>query len=193
MSLSSILIEKVPDISNKHVYELSSRGPLFNFLKKNAGKLTSSEYSSSAKPGSQIKDGVFCQDVQRLTFEDCKFDICTSTEVFEHVPDDISGFSEINRVLKPGGYHIFSVPIDIESETQERATLKDGSIIYLLPPEYHKDPFHGEDILAFRNYGHDITQRVRQCGFIECEIITPRQPMPWGYSRHIVVARKPFC
>ena len=57
-----------------------------------------------------------CQDVQHLTFDDAEFDICTSTEVFEHVPDDIKGFKEIYRVLKDDGVFIFTVPIHDEED-----------------------------------------------------------------------------
>jgi ubiquinone/menaquinone biosynthesis C-methylase UbiE len=32
--------------------------------------------------------------VQRLSFADASFDLCTSTEVFEHVPDDRAGLRE---------------------------------------------------------------------------------------------------
>ena len=42
-------------------------------------------------------------------YGDASFDLCTSTEVFEHMPDDLNGFSEIRRVLRPGGRFVFTV------------------------------------------------------------------------------------
>lgn len=192
MSMASILAEKIPDIEEKHVYELSSRGALFSFLKKKAGKLTSSEYNESIPHGQQINPDVFCQDVQSLTFPDSHFDICTSTEVFEHVPDDLRGFSEIYRVLKPGGYHVFTVPIDTNTSTVERAVINNGKIVHLItPPEYHGDPFNGSPVLAYRTYGKDIIHRLSKCGFIECEIKIPDSPMPWNYAHAVIIAKKP--
>jgi len=45
-----------------------------------------------------------------LSFEDATFDYHLSFEVLEHINDPEKYFSEAARVLKPGGYVIFSVP-----------------------------------------------------------------------------------
>lgn len=42
-------------------------------------------------------------DATRLLFPDLEFDLVFSFNVFEHLPDPASTFSEIVRVLKPGG------------------------------------------------------------------------------------------
>lgn len=81
------------------------------------------------------------QDVRRLTYLDESFDLVVSTEVFEHVAGYEQGFREIRRVLKPGGYHVFRVPLDHDGPTQIRTREEpDGSLTYLLPPAYHGDP-----------------------------------------------------
>ena len=46
----------------------------------------------------------------RLPFEDNTFDMVTSSEVIEHVPDPSAYLSEIHRVLKPGGVATVSTP-----------------------------------------------------------------------------------
>lgn len=71
--------------------------------------------------------------------EDCMFDLCTSTEVFEHVPDDGAGFQEICRVLKEGGTFVFTVPMTDAKTTVERTKAHNGRIEHLLEPEYHGD------------------------------------------------------
>ncbi len=48
--------------------------------------------------------------VDALPFADNEFDTVLCTEVLEHVPNAWNGFSEIARVLKPGGYAIVTVP-----------------------------------------------------------------------------------
>jgi SAM-dependent methyltransferase len=50
-------------------------------------------------------------DVVDLPFEANFFDLVAGFEVLEHVENDEKAFSEIARVLKPGGFFLFSVPL----------------------------------------------------------------------------------
>lgn len=49
-------------------------------------------------------------DIVKLPFKDNSFDKIFSTEVLEHVPNDLKAAQEIFRVLKPGGLAIITVP-----------------------------------------------------------------------------------
>lgn len=190
MSLVSVLNNLVPDLRHKSVYEMSSRGPLFRYLMKNAGSLAFSEYLDDIPPG-EMKGDVQCQDVERLTYKSSIFDICTCTEVFEHVPNDMRGFSEIFRVLKPGGLFIFTVPLSKNPTIQRARKLENGDIEHLLPPEYHDDNIRGRGrVLTFRNYGTDIIERLKQSGFTDTDIKLPNDPIPWGYVRPVVIGLK---
>lgn len=188
-SLASVLRDSSPNLGSKDVYELSSRGALFEYLRRSCKTVTHSEYFSDTPPG-EFRNGIQCQDVQQLTYQDASFDLCTSTEVFEHIPNDAKGFSEIFRVLKPNGIFIFTVPIDIRNKTVERAELQaGGDIRHIHPPEYHSDPIrdHGP-ILVFRDYGYDVLQRLLKAGFKRAELRNPEHCSPWGYPRTVVVA-----
>lgn len=190
MSMVSVINKVAPQLHLLEVYELSARGPLFGYFQGRTGALTASEFFHDVTPGT-VRDGVQCQDVQCLTFPDASFDLCTSTEVFEHVPDDSRGFAEILRVLKPGGLFVFSVPLSGEGKTVERAQLTpEGEVIHLLPPEYHGDPISNSGILAFRNYGRDIIERLTIAGFSKAEIVMPEDEMPWGFVRPVIMARR---
>lgn len=56
------------------------------------------------------RKGVTYYDGNRLPFEDGKFDSIISSEVFEHVANIEDIVIELNRVLKPGGIMLITVP-----------------------------------------------------------------------------------
>lgn len=191
-ALIAALRQRLPDLGSRHVYELSSRGAVFRYLRSHAGRLSCSEYFDDAVPGG-VRGGVRCEDVQALTWPDGSFDACTSTEVFEHVPDDARAFREVWRVLKPGGALVFTVPLNLRGPTRERARLAQGKLEHLLPPEYHGDHLRGAGkVLAFRNYGTDIVERLSAAGFTDVAVEAYPGDDGWfGFVRHAVCARRP--
>jgi SAM-dependent methyltransferase len=48
--------------------------------------------------------------LERLPFAEDTFDLVTALDIMEHLDDDLIGFEEIRRVLKPGGRVIVLVP-----------------------------------------------------------------------------------
>lgn len=188
MSIVQILNEHYPDLSATVVYEMSSRGPLVEYLKRRAGQLIFSEYFDDVAPG-EWKGEVQCQDVARLTYANSSFDLCTSTEVFEHVPDDEKGFREVRRVLRPGGRFVFTVPLLDSPITVTRAEVTGGEVRHLLPPEYHGDAIRGQGrVLVYRDYGRDIVDRLRRCGFGTAAIMDVDDSRWWGLGRKVIVA-----
>jgi SAM-dependent methyltransferase len=189
-SLGTILRSVVPDLHARDVCELSARGPLAEFLRKTTPRVTLSEYFADVKPG-DFHNGVRCEDVQHFSYADASFDVITHTEVLEHVPDDARAFAELRRILRPGGIMVFTVPFHGGEHTVERAVLRGEEIDYLLPPVYHTDPLrNGAGILAYRDYGNDIVDRLRDAGFVDVTSQTPKNA-PWGYGRTVVVAHRP--
>lgn len=185
-----LTIESLNFSTSTSVYELSSRGALYKFLKYKFKNLYFSEYFDDVPLG-LMKNSVVCQDVQNLFLNDESFDLVTSTEVFEHVPDDSKGFSEIYRVLKKDGYFIFTVPLSDNPKTVERCLLQpDGTIIHQLEPEYHGDQIRGQGrVLAFRNYGLDITERLESCGFhAEIRLVNSRSNVI--EDQKVIIAKK---
>jgi SAM-dependent methyltransferase len=147
------------------VYEMSSGGAFCRYLRRTFAHVTTSELFDDVPPGA-FRHGVQCQDVQRLTYANASFDVVTSTEVLEHVPDDRRAFAELHRVLRPGGVLVFTVPLMESPTTLERARLEHGAVVHLREPEYHGDRLRGRRAaLAFRTYGMDILDRLRDAGF----------------------------
>ena len=188
MSIAHVLNACCDTLCNYSVYELSSRGPLVKYLKRSCKSLTVSEFWPDVSPG-EWRNGMQCQNVERLTFSDESFDLCTSTEVFEHVVDDHIGFCEIRRVLRSGGVFVFSVPLRVNVRTLERAKLIDGEIFHLEEPEYHDDLLRGAGkVLAYRTYGFDITEKLLAAGFSTAIIDTSAKEHFDGLGRPLIIA-----
>lgn len=189
-SLARVFHQKTMHAKSLAVYELSGRGAFVRMLYKTDHHITVSEYFPETPIGT-IVNGIQCQDVQQLSFADEQFDVCTSLEVFEHVEDDFQGFSELYRVLKPGGFTLFTVPIDLNQTTIERTAIIAGHRQAILPPEYHSDKLRGHgQVFCFRNYGHDITDRLQQIGFRQAQIIRPQPDDLFGWGRPVIYAKK---
>jgi len=155
--LAEYLRASVPDLEKKVVVELDHRSPLRSYLAQ-AGKYIRTYYSATDLPGSVRFDGARCEDITRLTFSDESIDILISSDVLEHVPDIEAAFRESSRVLRPGGFHLFTVPCG--PSTVRRAEFVDGELRHLVQPEYHSDPLNPEGILAFWTFGADFAERV---------------------------------
>jgi SAM-dependent methyltransferase len=158
--------------TSKSAYELSTYGGTLNWLTRNFGQVTTSEYIPGS-PFGQMVNGILNQDVQQLTFADETFDLVTSSQVFEHVPDDLLGFRECLRVLRPGGAMIMSVPFRYIPHTEQRAFLNaDGSIQFIGEPEYHDSRLGGpRSAPVFWHHSvHDVVERVRSAGFSRAEL-----------------------
>lgn len=65
-------------------------------------------------------------DIQNLPFEDNSFDVIFCNHVLEHVDDDKKALRELFRIMKPGGWGIFQVPIRYQlAKTFEDSTITD--------------------------------------------------------------------
>jgi SAM-dependent methyltransferase len=102
-------------------------------------------------------------DLHNAPFEDNSFDVVFCNHVLEHVEDDKKCMSELYRVMKPGGFGIFQVPIDYTREN----TYEDKSIT---SPEDREKHFWQKDHV--RLYGLDYPTRLSAAGFkVTCDKI----------------------
>lgn len=191
LSLGCALAPLAARLPGWQTYELSSHGPVVEWLRRRCRGLALSESLDDALPGA-MRDGVRCEDVQRLTWEEGSFDLVTHTEVVEHVPDDAAGWRELLRVRRPGGTMLFTVPLSDADRTVERAQLRDGVVRHRLPPTWHSDRLRGAGkVLCFRDYGRDIVARVAAAGFTQVALLRPDARVPWNAGRAVIAARKP--
>ena len=83
----------------------------------------------------------------------------------EHVRRPWQGFSEIYRVLKPGGIYVFTVPFRIDRLTRSRVDATGHDDVFLLEKIYHQDPYKPEDSLVYTDFGTDLPYLLRPVGF----------------------------
>lgn len=187
LALGWALRQHITQLGRCDACELSARGPLVAYLRRCARSLATSEYFPGVPSGS-MHAGIRCEDVQALSYADESFDVVTHTEVLEHVPDDARAFAELFRVLRPGGTMLFTVPLHGGAATVVLAQLRDGTVEHLVEPVYHYDPLRAKRILAFRDYGDDIVDQLRNAGFADAQI--EEWAVPWLGGHRVVVAHK---
>ena len=125
-----------------------------------------SQFFPDQQPGS-MTGGYRCENLEALTFEDESVDLHITQDVLEHVFHPAEVFKEIARTLKPGGAHIFTVPLINQSNpSRVRAQAgTDGRITHLQPPIYHSNPVSAEGSLVTVDWGFDICRHIHEaCG-----------------------------
>jgi SAM-dependent methyltransferase len=104
------------------------------------------------------------QDIQELSYPDASFDLLLTSETLEHIPEFRRALAETRRVLRPGGRHLFTIPLDPQLE---RTRSRKG-----MTPVYHGrggGPFalvtRRNDMLVYTDFGQDVPDLLREAGF----------------------------
>ena len=132
--------------------------------------MSTSRFDPRQKRGKKLGGGATNQNLEALTFPDASFDVVITSDVLEHVRLDDRAHSEIRRVLKPGGVHLFTVPHFRDRPTFTRVEVVDpddpSSDRYLTEKEYHGDANSEEGrALSYRSYGTDLDGKLEALGF----------------------------
>ena len=155
------------------VYLYEQVTPFFLWAERTlGGRMTGSEYlGHDIAPGAVIQ-GVRHEDALALTFDDASFDMVVSNDVYEHVPDIERALAECVRVLRPEGRLLFSIPFhELNDETHQRAELRDGEVVELLPAQYHGNPISAGGSLVFYDHGWAILDACRNAGFRDAYLV----------------------
>ena len=95
-------------------------------------------------------------DVHEIPFQENTFDVVICNHVLEHVDDSDKVMREFYRVMKPGGWGIFQVPIDYNNPN----TIEDKSVT---DPRERERLYWQSDHL--RLFGRDYGARLSAAGF----------------------------
>jgi SAM-dependent methyltransferase len=169
-----------PASSGLRMAEINSAGSLHPFLRCLSG-LCYSEYGSTDA-------AVPSESLDELTYASETFDIVITSDTLEHVPNVDRALGEIRRVLKPGGAHIFTVPVLWGRPTRQRARLIDGNVEEILSRSFHGDySLRRDDLLVFHEFGHDFPDKVSTQGFEVTTEVDPSNP-----ALTVFIARRPL-
>ena len=95
-------------------------------------------------------------DLHDIPLDDNQYDVVFCNHVMEHVDDPMRCMSELNRVMKPGGWAIMQVPQDMNREE----TFEDKSITS--PSEREKHYWQKDHV---RLFGRDYPNYLEKAGF----------------------------
>ena len=105
---------------------------------------------------SDVDDNVDVMDMH--IYEDNSFDVFICSHVLEHVEDDKIALSELFRILKPGGWGILMVPINlVNTIVDEDPTIKDAAERWRRFGQF-------DHIRLYSKQG--FVQRVKETGFL---------------------------
>ncbi|MGO1069816.1 class I SAM-dependent methyltransferase [Lysobacter sp. CA199] len=125
-----------------------------------------SQFFPGVAPGDFVS-GMRCENLEALSFADESVDLHISQDVMEHIFDPAQAFAEVARTLRPGGAHIFTVPIvhkHFSSVRRARMNV-DGSITHIKEAQYHGNPISDDGVLVTVDWGYDICRYIHSaCG-----------------------------
>lgn len=183
------MLQKTQLFSTSHTKRMLHVAPE-NVLYNKFIKEPSIDYVPCAKFGVGYEDeypaGTINADITNLQFVNNSFDIIYCSHVLEHIPDDKKAMSELQRVLKPGGWALLQVPQDLTLiKTYEDFSITDAN----------------ERLQAFgqhdhvRIYGQDYKDRLKDAGFIVnaekyVESFTENEIFKYGFMKGEIIY---FC
>jgi len=164
-------------------------------LREKAKDYTETQFFVNAPLGSKV-EGVRNEDLEQQTFPDESFDLVITSDVMEHIYEPDKAFKEIHRTLKPGGAHIFSVPIINKHQPTQRWATKnsDGSPNFLFEPEWHGNPIDKKGSPVIFHWGFDIKDFITKHTGAACEIVYI-DDLNYGIRAEyieIIIAKKPI-
>ncbi len=142
----------------RHAFEAARRGARVVALDyaEEETTVTRATFAAMFQAGEIKKENlvaVLRGDATRLPFADDTFDCIVTSEVLEHIQNDVAALGELSRVLKPGGILAATVP----SWFPEK-------INWMLSDEYHAPFVQGGHVRIYS--GTELKAKLRASGLI---------------------------
>ncbi len=140
----------------RHAFELARRSANVVALDYAADEVvtTRGTFGAMVAAGEIAEDryvGVLRGDATKLAFADASFDRVITSEVLEHIQDDVTAIAELVRVLRPGGTFAATVP-----------TWFPEKINWMLSDEYHAPKSAGGHVRIYT--ATELKAKLRTAG-----------------------------
>lgn len=169
-AITHVLENEFPDWRSLTIHESSAGGQSSDKIAAECPGYSSSQFMPDVEPG-ETRNGVRCENLERMTLADESFDLFITQDVFEHVLDPGRAFAEVARVLRPGGSHVFTIPLYGHDKSLVRAAWgENGEIVHLVEPDYHGDPSEGPAWLVATEWGKDFVKFIEDASSLKTTI-----------------------
>ena len=140
----------------RHVFECARRGAHVVALDHAADEVVQTRDTLAAMVAADeitadALIGVLRGDACRLPFPTATFDVVITSEVLEHIQDDVTALAEMVRVLKPGGRFAATVPAWLPEVVN-----------WKLSDEYHAPKSEGGHVRIYT--GTELRAKLRSAG-----------------------------
>jgi len=102
------------------------------------------------------------ENLEHLSFQNHSFDLVILQDILEHVRKPGQALIELNRVLKPNGLLIITVPYHPAIKTRTRRNQFDTNMLF---PVYHGDPNSEDGSLVYTDFGNDFLKILEKNNF----------------------------
>ncbi len=168
-----MLYGSLETLKQKDVYLVEALTGFSLWLRRQIGqdRVLCSEYLDDAEASfNEIPH----QDLCDLTLSSSSLDLVLCNELFEHVQYLDRAFSEITRVLKPGGRLVATCPLAFgqqESIVKAVADQETGETRLLGEAELHGDPVRPKrGSLVYRIPGWEVLEQLKRAGMAQARI-----------------------
>ncbi len=141
----------------RHAFELARRGYRTVAIDRAPDEMeaTRATLAAMAETG-EVEEkhvvGVLCGDATALPFPDECFDAVVTSEVLEHITDDVGALAELRRVVRRGGLLATTVPSWLPEK-----------INWMLSDEYHAPAVVGGHVRIYS--ATELEAKLRAAGF----------------------------
>lgn len=147
------------------ILDTDSFSPINRVLRGEVG-YSHSQYIHGRKNGEVLADGSIVVNLENMPFDAEVYDVILTSDVMEHVLDDVSAHREIHRCLAEGGAYLFTVPFDPCYSSNKKLTSPDFSgDHFIVDGQIHGDPHSSSGIIAHRIYGWQLISDLNGIGY----------------------------
>jgi SAM-dependent methyltransferase len=166
-ALVQIFLQEFIPVADEKIYLTEHKSTLFEWFKLRFPNLVGSEFLGRNYLAGEMVNGTRNENLEGVSFdnEEFKFVICADT--LNHVMNYKKAIKEVFRILKPGGFFVFTAKVDFSKRNHTvRSEYKRGKLINYMEPEYYGDPLNPTGSLCLRYFGLQILDELKTQGFL---------------------------